>query len=181
VIFRRFLEPDKSVLSARRLYDGLVVRAREPVFHREFGVPDTIDGRFDLLALHAFAVLDALKSAGPAGAKLGAELASVIFTGFDEALRELGVGDMGISRRMKALAGAFYGRLEAYGGADSVPALSEAIARNLYREDGMHGPEADLLAHYILVARDSLRSQAETLLQGSADFGPLPEFPSAPT
>jgi cytochrome b pre-mRNA-processing protein 3 len=175
-MFRRFLEPDRSAAAARRLYDGLVARAREPVFHLKFGVPDTIDGRFDLLALHAFVLLEALKSIGPGGAKLGTDLVSVIFAGFDDALRELGVGDFGLSRRMKAMAGAFYGRLEAYRAAGSVAALGDAIARNLYREDGLHGREAEVLAHYIVFARGSLRSQADVLLQGGADFGPLPEF-----
>ena len=175
-MFRRFLEPDKSAIAARRLYDGLVARAREPVFHRQFAVADTIDGRFDLLALHAFAVLETLKSSGPEGAKLGTGLVSLIFAGFDDALRELGVGDLGLSRRMKAMASAFYGRLEAYGAAASAPALGDAILRNLYREEAAARREAEALAHYIVFALGRLRSQASALLQGSADFGPLPHF-----
>jgi cytochrome b pre-mRNA-processing protein 3 len=175
-MLRRFFGSDKSSPVARRLYDGLVARAREPVFHAGFAVPDTIDGRFDLLALHAFALLDALKASGPEGAPLGTALASLIFAGFDDALRELGVGDFGISRRIKAMASAFYGRLEAYGAAGSETALTEAIVRNLYRGDAMHGREAAVLAHYIASAREILQAKAEALLQGSADFGPLPRF-----
>src|SRR5258705_13659412 len=106
-MLRRSRHPDPALPAARRLYDLLVARAREPIFHTDFAVPDTIDGPFDLLTLHAFLVLDALKSQGPAGARLGSELASVIFAGFDQALRQLGVGDFGLSRRMKAMAGAF--------------------------------------------------------------------------
>jgi len=174
-MLRRFLQPDRPVLAARRLYDALVARARAPVFHTQFGVPDTLDGRFDLLAIHAFLVMEALKSQGSAGSKLGTELASVIFAGFDEALRELGVGDFGISRRMKAMASAFYGRLEAYGAADSQSALASALTRNLFRGEDTHGREAAGLAHYIDSARRNLPVQFAGLLEGSVDFGPLPE------
>jgi cytochrome b pre-mRNA-processing protein 3 len=174
-MLRRFLGTDKPAPAAARLYGVLVVRAREPVFHTDFGVPDTIDGRFDLIALHGFVLMDALKSSGHAGDRLGRALASVIFAGFDDALRELGVGDFGISRRMKAMAGAFYGRLEAYGAARSPSALEEAILRNVYRADPARRREAETLAHYIDAVREALRVQREALFQGHVDFGPLPE------
>ncbi|HEY4263943.1 MAG TPA: ubiquinol-cytochrome C chaperone family protein [Micropepsaceae bacterium] len=175
-MLRRFLGSDKSAAAARVLYAGLVVRARAPVFHTAFQVPDTIDGRFDLLALHGFVVMEALKPLRRPGRSLGTALASVIFAGFDDALRELGVSDFGIPRRIKAMAGAFYGRLEAYGAADSQRALGEAILRNLYRAEATRRHEADVLAHYIALAREALRAQADVLLQGHADFGPLPKI-----
>ena len=173
-MLRRRRRPEPAVPASRRLYDVLVARAREPIFHTDFAVPDTIDGRFDLLTLHAFLVLDALKSLGGAGDKLGTELASVIFAGFDEALRELGVGDFGISRRMKALAGAFYGRLEAYRAVESADQLAPVLLRNLYRGEVARTPEAAGLAHYMLSAREHVMSHAGDLLEGSTDFGPLP-------
>jgi cytochrome b pre-mRNA-processing protein 3 len=156
----------------------MVARARAPIFHTAFAVPDTIDGRFDLLTLHAFLVLDGLKSQGNAGGKLGTELASAILAGFDEALRELGVGDVGISRRMKALAGAFYGRLEAYSLADTTAMLTPIVLRNLYRGEAARGREAAALAHYILSAREHLMGRPAALLQGAVDFGPLPNHES---
>ena len=171
---------DATIPASRRLYDGLVARAREPIFHTIFAVPDTIDGRFDLLTLHAFLVLDSLKSLDAAGAKLGTELASTIFAGFDEALRELGVGDLGISRRIKALAGAFYGRLEAYRAAESAHQLAPVLLRNLYRGEAARADEAAVLAHYMLSARVHLLGHAADLLQGSADFGPLPNSEPKP-
>ena len=173
-MFRRRI--DNSVIAARRLYDLLVARARAPVFHAEFLVPDTIDGRFDLVALHAFLILEALKSQGSAGAKLGSQLASMIFAGFDDALRELGVGDFGISRRIKAMANAFYGRLEAYGATPSEEALTLALLRNLYRGDVARGREAAALAHYIASARSNLAAWSPALGEGNMDFGPLPHI-----
>lgn len=175
-MFRRFREPDPCTKAAGRLYEALVARAREPVFHTKFSVPDTIDGRFDLLALHASVVMDALKPAGSEGARLGSALASGIFAGFDDALRELGVGDMGISRRIKAMAEAFYGRLHAYGAGESQAALADAILRNLYRGEALRRREAQALAHYIGGARQSLLAREGRLLHGDCYFGPLPEF-----
>jgi cytochrome b pre-mRNA-processing protein 3 len=94
---------------AGRLYDGLVSRAREPVFFTRFGVADSLDGRFDILAFHAWLVLTELK-----GASVAQDLTNLIFTGFDEAMREQGAGDMGIGHKLKTMANAFYGRMTAY-------------------------------------------------------------------
>jgi cytochrome b pre-mRNA-processing protein 3 len=169
--FRRKLKPSAA---ARRLYDGVVSRARQSIFHTGLAVPDTLDGRFDLLSLHAFAVMDALKSAGPAAEKVGTELASLIFAGFDDALRQLGVSDMGMGRRIRAMADAFYGRLEAYGAARDEDELAAALLRNVYRGDESRRRETAALVHYIFAVRQNLRNQSGLLLQGQADFGSLP-------
>src|SRR5450755_3414845 len=85
-----------------RLYEAVVARARAPVFFTELGVADTLDGRFDLLTLHAWLVLDRLAGAGLNDVSQG--LTDTLFVGFDGGLRDLGTGDMGMGRRMKALA-----------------------------------------------------------------------------
>jgi cytochrome b pre-mRNA-processing protein 3 len=103
-------------------------------------------------------------------------LASVIFAGFDDSLRELGVGDFGISRRIKAMAAAFYGRLQVYGGAASTTARAEAILKNLYRGEEGRRPEAAALAHYIELVRHALLERTDLLLQGKPEFGPLPQI-----
>jgi cytochrome b pre-mRNA-processing protein 3 len=170
----RFRRAPKAADAARRLYDAIVSRAREPIFHTDFAVPDTLDGRFDLLTLHAFIVMEALKSLDPAGGTLGTELASLIFAGFDDALRQLGVSDVGIGRRIKAMAGAFYGRLEAYGAAPAERDFADALLRNLYRGDETKRPETAGLTHYVSRIRHDLQTQAHLLLEGRIDFGPLP-------
>ena len=174
-MFKRFRRGDTSSEPVRRLFDATVSRARVPVFHTAFAVPDTLDGRFDLLTLHAFLVLEALASCGPEGKKPAAELVDLLFAGFDDALRELGVSDFGIARRMKAMAGAFYGRLAAYREAQSEEALAAALVRNLYRGVSPQGSEAARLAHYMLAAERHLRASAAALLDGEPDFGPLPQ------
>src|SRR5579872_4434155 len=114
---------------AMRLEGQLSARARDPYFFRVLSVPDTMDGRFDMVALHGWLVLERLKAAGMDEAAQA--LTDVLFVAFDEALREQGTGDLGLGRRMKAFANAFFGRLIAYSGARDKAMLAEALARNV--------------------------------------------------
>jgi cytochrome b pre-mRNA-processing protein 3 len=177
-MFGHFRRADRTTANARALFRAIVARARTPMFHTRFGVPDTLDGRFDLLTLHAFLVMDGLRTKGAEGETLSRALATVIFAGFEEALRDLGVGDIGLGRRIKAMADAFYGRLEAYGAAADEIRMAEALTRNLYRGAPERGREAAALAHYMLEARGRLAApgSAAALLGGAAEFGPLPEL-----
>ena len=168
-LFRR---EDPARKAASQLQRAIAARAREAVFYSHFGVADSIDGRFDLFTLHAFVVLEALKEAGGDSA-VGQHLANYIFASFEEALRELGVTDAGLSRRIKAMANAFYGRLAAYGAAKSEQELADALMRNLYRGQS-HSLEARTLAHYMHAMGERLRGQ--NLSAGEIDFGSLPEF-----
>ncbi len=111
---------------AAELHAALVARAREPEFFATFGIKDTLDGRFDLIALHAWLVLERLREAG--ASSLSQSFIDAVFVGFDEGLRELGAGDIGMGKRVKKLADAFYGRMQAYG---------EACGR------GRHGSRSD--------------------------------------
>jgi cytochrome b pre-mRNA-processing protein 3 len=140
-------------------------RARAPVFYAAFGVPDTIDGRFDMLALHAALVLERAEG------DTAQAVVDTIFVSFDEGLRHLGAGDMGMSRRMKTLAEAFFGRVHAYRDAHDQAALEAAIARNIFR--GKDAAEAaPVLAAYAMSARAHVAKS--DLAAGAIDFGPLP-------
>jgi cytochrome b pre-mRNA-processing protein 3 len=155
---------------AAQLCQSLSARARQPEFFRDFGVADTFDGRFDLLVLHAWLVLDCL---GNTGARdLAQALVDALFVRLDEGLREQGAGDMGMSRRMKKMASAFYGRLGAYGEAADEHALGDAILRNLYRGRSSHVEDAARLAKYVSDARKRLAGSHPD--SGEIDFGPLP-------
>jgi cytochrome b pre-mRNA-processing protein 3 len=135
----------------RALNQALTAQSRLPVFYREYGVADTIDGRFDMLCLHAWLVLSRMKSAGEQ--ELAQLLSDAIFIGFDEALRDLGAGDMGMGPRMKKLGNAFNGRLNAYEAAADDETLADAILRNIYRGDAAHEREAVAMARYARAAR----------------------------
>lgn len=162
--------------SARRrligqFYDQLVSRSREPVFYAGLGVPDSLDGRFDLLVLHAFLLLERLQQTGDRALSQG--LTDTLFIGLDEALRDMGAGDMGMGRKIKKMANAFYGRAKAYGEAGDEAALADAILRNIYRSESGHEKAATILAAYVVSARAHL---AQTDIRaGTADFGPLPQ------
>ena len=145
-------------------YDELVSRAREPVFFADFGVADSLDGRFDMLAFHAWLVLKELR-----GGELAQSLTDAIFTGFDEAMREQGVGDMGIGHKLKAMAKAFYGRMAAYDGAKNEGELAAALARNLWR-----GAVPDWRARKLAAYATSASAHLAASLPQTLDFGPLP-------
>jgi cytochrome b pre-mRNA-processing protein 3 len=151
-----------------QLYGELIARSRAPVFFREFGVSDTIDGRFDLVALHGWLALEHLKGEAAQG------LTDAIFIGFDEAMREQGQGDMGLGRKMRQFADAWYGRLSAYSAARDAPSLAAALARNLWRGARVDD-RAYTLAEYAIAAREHLRYGPEGRLQ----FGPLPALGAA--
>ena len=155
-------------LTAARLHAALVARARDPVFFARFAVKDTLDGRFDLVVLHAWLVLRRLNAADPS---LSQAVVDAVFVGFDEGLRELGAGDIGMAKRVKKLAGAFYGRTRAYDEAQDEAAMTAALIRNLYR--GAAEPSAHALARYVLEAK--ARLAVCDVEGGVLDFGPLPD------
>ena len=148
-------------------------RARDPVFFREFAVADTIDGRLDLIILHAWLVLEYLEAMKEL--TLARSLVDALFARFEDALREQGAGDMGMNRRIRKMAGAFYGRLGAYREADGEMELGAAIARNLYRGEPTRVELAGALAKYARNARAGLARFGLDLEQ--MDFGPLPAPP----
>ena len=127
-----------------RLHAEVVAAAREPLLFTDYGIADDLDGRFESMALHAVLVLRRLKQWPPPGPDMAQDLADVIFRHFDRGLRELGIGDISVPRRMRDLAEAFLGRANTYDAALNQPgdvrlaALAAALSRNVYagRQDG---------------------------------------------
>ena len=109
MILKRFFQ--SSTLPVRPLYEAIVAAARHPVAYAEWGVPDTLDGRFDMITLHMFLVLDRLKGEDRAFRQ---ELVDEFFRDMDRSLRELGVGDLSVGKKVRKMAEVFYGRLAAY-------------------------------------------------------------------
>ena len=133
----------KSRTAVQALYGAIVATARNPAFYAEWGVPDTLDGRLELIALHAFLAIRRLKQSGD-NAAFAQALFDTMFADLDRNLREMGVGDLSVGRQVKTMAKAFYGRVVAYerglAGSDS---LDDALRRNLY---GTATPEAAQVA-----------------------------------
>jgi cytochrome b pre-mRNA-processing protein 3 len=120
------------------IYGMIVTQAREPSFYRDLGVPDTVNGRFDLLVLHLWIVLRRLRSA-ERGQMLSQNLFDRFCEDMDGNLREMGVGDLTVPKRMQAFGEAFYGRSAAYDAAlaSGGEALAQALSKNVLSGAGM--------------------------------------------
>lgn len=175
----RLLGGDPLAVPARSIYDDVVRQARQPAFYESCGVPDSVDGRFELVALHAFLVLRRLQRGGGGAAGLAQALVDTLIQDLDRSLREMGVGDLGISRRVKAMARGFYGRIAAYeaglDGPDDM--LRAALTRNLYGTVAA-APASEVTAMVAYVRREAagLDDQDLTdLMAGKVAFGPPPD------
>ena len=132
------------------LYAKAVAQARQPVFYAEREVPDTVDGRFDMLVLHVFLLLHRLGGEGREMKGVTQDLFDLMFADMDRSLREMGVSDMSVGKRVKEMARAFYGRVDAYEPVlGDEEKLKEALARNLYRGSAVSGAALAAMAHYI--------------------------------
>ena len=146
--FFRRSRPNDAVL---RIYKSIVDQARHARFYTDFGVPDTVDGRFEMVTLHAFLVLRRLKRESESASEAGQALFDVMFEDMDLSLREMGAGDMGVGKRVKAMVQAFYGRVGSYeaGLGESADVLEDALARNVFATAEPEQKHLDQLAAYV--------------------------------
>jgi cytochrome b pre-mRNA-processing protein 3 len=159
--------------AAEQLYRDLVNQARMPVFYRELGVPDTPEGRFEMVGLHVALLVRRLRAAGTPGSALAQELFDVMFADMDESLRHLGIGDLSVGKQVRRLAGHFYARLRALDRAlATAPAapLEPMLRTNVYHGGGAPGArQLAALASYVIAAERGLSGQRiEDLLAGQA-------------
>lgn len=159
-------------------YVRIVERARDPVFFVDWGVPDTFDGRYEVLALHAFLVMRRLKAKHALTADFSQDLFDTMFADLDRALREMGATDVGVGRYVKAMARGFYGRIVAYetGLAGDDAALEDALRRNLFGTVPQPPEVVARAATYLrrqAIALDAVPIAA--LLEGDVRFAPVAE------
>jgi cytochrome b pre-mRNA-processing protein 3 len=170
---RLFKARQKAAGNPAMLYGAIVAQARSPAFYAEMGVADTVDGRFEMVVLHTQLVVRRLLSASPETAPTGQEVFDLFCSDMDRSLRELGVGDMAVPKRMKKMGEAYYGRAAAYEEAlarKDQAALASALQRNVYA-DGDERGDATRLAAYVIAAADALAVQPPaTIADGSPAF-----------
>jgi cytochrome b pre-mRNA-processing protein 3 len=168
----------RSIRDAAALAYGRVVeQARQPVFFAGYGVPDTLDGRYELICLHAFLYLYRLKADRPRSAELSQAFFDAMFADLDRALREIGTGDLSVGKHVKRMARGFYGRIRAYqDGIESADsALAAALERNLFGTVPGSSPQIAGMAEYVQAAVGELaRQPAAELLSGRVRF-PAPD------
>jgi cytochrome b pre-mRNA-processing protein 3 len=178
--------------TGQQLYERIVAQAREPALYERCGVPDTMDGRLEMVLLHTVLVLDRLQAEGPAAQRLGQHLMERLVAGVDDALRRIGLGDDSVAPRIKRLAGALAERARDYrtalGQAGPVNAreshtadaalaaafLEHVLAPGAVAPTSEQQAAAERLAAYTLRARASLAAlPGQALLSGALTFPPV--------
>jgi cytochrome b pre-mRNA-processing protein 3 len=177
-LFRR--KPATIIVS---LYGAIVAQARQPGFYAELGVPDTLEGRFDMIVLHLALVMRRLRAGGQAEQEGMQELFDLFCRDMDHNLREMGVSDLGVPKKMRKFGEAFYGRAAAYDRAlDSADhqAIAEALSRNVFGRPIQELSEQPArLADYVLACDRQLQEQAPADIRtGGVRF---PAFDAAAT
>ena len=175
--------------TGQQLYERIVAQARTPALYEGCGVPDTMDGRFEMVLLHTALALDRLRSEGSEGQWLGQALMERLVADMDDALRQIGLGDDSVAIRMKRVAGALGERGRDYGAAlqqpdaEAVPGMERALATHVHglRESDTASatPATARLARYALRARTALAGIArEDVLAGRIGFPGVAEAAS---
>jgi cytochrome b pre-mRNA-processing protein 3 len=153
----------------RSLYVAAVDQARRPVLYEALGAPDTVEGRFEVYTLHVMLILDRLRGQGPKAAEAAQSLFDTYLGALDDALREMGVGDLSVGKKMRKLGEAFYGRAKSYETAfaalpDNEP-LRALIRRTVHADQ--ESADSEALAAYVLDQRAALATHPlDSLLAG---------------
>ena len=158
-----FLKPRDKTASVHEAYLSIVKQARRPELYTTGGAPDNFDGRFDMMAMHVHLVLRRLRAQGMGRSDIGQDLFDLFFKDMDQAMREAGVGDMGVGKKVQKMVEAFYGRATAYDEVlDALPdtnrehmasGIYDILSRNLYPDAALsaqHEAVLNALATYVL-------------------------------
>lgn len=160
----------------RGLYESAVERARDPLFYTGFGVADTVEGRFELYSLHVILLLHRLKGEGAQAGETAQVLFDIFISQLDHALREIGVGDLSVAKKMRKLGEAFYGRAKAYDAAldaESAAELEALLGRTVFEGD-VAADRIPALAAYVRRVVAALAAEPlDTILEGRVDWPDL--------
>ncbi len=161
---------------ADQLYGAVVAQARAPELYIHMGVPDTPEGRYEMIVLHLFCLLERLKGAGAQELKLSRLMIERFVADLDGAMREMGVGDVGVAKKVKAAAAGFYGRAAAYRQAVKLARSGncsdlENIVLDVVGED--NAGECAVLSDYVLKVSFMLEEQPlDQLIAEGPRFAP---------
>lgn len=165
--------------AALALYAAAVLQARKPAFYERFHVPDSVDGRFDMVVVHVWLLLERLRAMGEVCQGLQMTLQEALFADMDRSLREMGVGDLAVGRHVKDMAGAWFGRLQAYDRAlesNDPGHFAEALVRNVWRGAAPEPAIVGAMVEYVLQQHAHLGEQdGMVLCEGHVDFRGVPE------
>ena len=174
IMLQNLFRPRPRQRLGEPLYDLVVRQARDPRFYTDLGVADRIDARFELYTLHVLLLVMRLRDEGERGADAGQSLFDTYVSALDHALRELGVGDISVGKKMRKLGEAMYGRMTAYEPVlrdSDRAALSEGLARNVFESADPAAGEA--LADYALGSRARLAAQTFAAVTERPDWAEI--------
>lgn len=161
---------------ALQLHEAIVEQSRMPGFYAQLGVPDTMLGRYEMVCLHAYLVLTRLNRESEEGHRVAQRLHDLIFDDFDVALREAGLGDMGVGKRIKKLARNLHGRISVYeaGLAAGDEEMATILRRNMYASADPDADQVNGMIEYIRAAKREIDN-----CSGEVMFAGAPTFPGA--
>jgi cytochrome b pre-mRNA-processing protein 3 len=177
MIFGLFNKRNHNQIIVVRQYGVLTAMAREPQFYRSYDVPDTVMGRFELLSVVMILFFRRTRSSATSGQELAQEIVDAFFQDIDYSIRELGIGDNSVPKRMKKLAGMFYGRLQAYARAmddKDREGLAEALRRNIHPKADETAPSMLSLADWMMKAETHLAGVTEDAIATGTAALPMP-------
>jgi cytochrome b pre-mRNA-processing protein 3 len=176
MIFGLFRKKNNNQAIVDRQYQALTAAARMPGLYERLNVPDTVMGRFEMLSIVMILFFRRTRSAAVSGQEIAQEIVDAFFQDIDYSIRELGIGDNSVPKRMKKLAGMFYGRLEAYSkamDAGDATALAAALRRNIHPQ-GAEAVDMSGLAQWMTAAETHLSALSEEVIAtGSATLPPV--------
>ena len=180
-MLQRFFKKRPAVQAGRDLFKALAAQARQPVFYAGLGVPDTVEGRFELYVLHLVLVLHRLKGRGGEAAETSQATFDAFLRNLDEGLRDMGVGDLSVGKKMRKLGEAVYGRIKSYDKALAGPGvgttLEPLVVRTVYRDQPPTAAAAARVARYIEASVAALSAQPlEAVLAARLDWPPLQDM-----
>jgi cytochrome b pre-mRNA-processing protein 3 len=179
MIFGLFKNKTNNRTITDRQYAALTAAARQPGFYIDLAVPDTVMGRFEMLSVVMILYFRRTRTSSVSGQEIAQEIVDAFFQDLDHSIRELGIGDQGVPKRMKKFAGMFYGRLESYSvalEAQDREALAAALLRNIYPQAEAPAPDMSGLANWMIAASEVLSAQSEDVIATGSLTLPSPDL-----
>lgn len=173
-MFKTLFKRQTQDRHVQALYALAVDQARQPDFYTRLGVADRIDARFELYTLHVLLLFVRLKQGGERGADLSQKLFDAYVSALDNVLRELGVGDVSVGKKMRKLGEALYGRMSAYEKAlraGDHEGLQASIARNVFESEDAAAGAA--LARYTIDSHERLARQSSAAVEKAPDWAKI--------
>lgn len=166
-----WFQSKKNRWAVDRLYRSIQDHALRPDFYYEGGARDNFSGRFEMTSLHAVLVFRRLRAAGNAGKQLSQDVFDALFDGFDEALRDIGTGDLSVGKKIRKMGEAYYGRAKAYEDALASASPDQELASALVRNLGLAPAQSDRFVRYVQLVEDTLKRHSdEQLLSGEVNW-----------